>query len=82
MNTNKVEALLNPTSIAILGARENPAGWTARIFTNLQRFDFPGPVYPVNPNHDEIWGTKCYPDLAALPTVPDHLVVMRAARSG
>lgn len=79
MQNNKVDALLNPTSIAILGARENPAGWTARIFANLQRFDFPGPVYPVNPNHDEIWGAKCYPDLGSLPTVPDHLVVMRAA---
>lgn len=79
MSTAKVEALLNPTSIAILGARENPTGWTARIFGTLQRFGFPGPVYPVNPRHDEIWGVPCYADLADLPTVPDHLVIMRAA---
>ena len=79
MNTAKVEALLNPTSVAILGARENPIGWTARIFGTLQRFKFPGPVYPVNPRHDEIWGVPCYADLADLPAVPDHLVVMRAA---
>jgi acetyltransferase len=79
MNTAKVEALLNPTSVAILGARENPTGWTARIFGTLQRFNFPGPVYPVNPRHDEIWGAPCYAGLADLPTVPDHLVVMRAA---
>ena len=79
MNTAKVEALLNPTSVAILGARENPVGWTARIFGTLQRFKFPGPVYPVNPRHDEIWGVPCYADLADLPAVPDHLVVMRAA---
>ncbi|MEE8332968.1 MAG: CoA-binding protein, partial [Alphaproteobacteria bacterium] len=79
MNTDKVAALLNPTSIAILGARENPSGWTARIFANTQRFGFAGPVWPVNPRHDEMWGVKCYPDLAALPAVPDHLVVMRAA---
>ena len=79
MTTAKVEALLNPTSIAILGARENPTGWTARIFGTLQRFNFPGPVYPVNPRHDEIWGVPCYADLSALPAVPDHLVCMRAA---
>ncbi len=79
MNTDKVSALLNPTSIAILGARENPTGWTARIFANLQRFGFDGPVWPVNPRHEEIWGVRCYADLAALPGVPDHLVVMRAA---
>src|SRR5690606_20327298 len=81
MRTAKVEALLNPTSVAILGARENPSGWTARIFANLQRFGFPGPVYPVNPNHDTIWGVPCFPDLSALPAAPDHLVVMRAAPS-
>src|SRR5690606_24252376 len=81
MRTAKVEALLNPTSVAILGARENPSGWTARIFANLQRFDFPGPVYPVNPNHDTIWGVPCFPGLPALPVAPDHLVVMRAAPS-
>ena len=77
--TEKVRALLNPTSVAILGAREQPTGWTARIFANLQRFEFPGPVYPVNPRHREIWGVPCFPDLVSLPTTPDHLVVMRAA---
>jgi acetyltransferase len=79
MSSRKVEALLNPTSIAILGARGNPSGWTARIFANFQRFGFDGPVWPVNPNHSEMWGVPCYPDLASLPGVPDHLVVMRAA---
>lgn len=79
MRTEKVAALLNPTSIAILGARENPSGWTARIFANLQRFEFSGPFWPVNPRAEEMWGVKCYPDLASLPEPPDHLVVMRSA---
>ena len=81
MSTEKVATLLNPTSVAILGARENPSGWTARIFANLIRFDFDGPVYPVNPNHERMWGVECFPDLRSLPRVPDHLVVMRAAAS-
>lgn len=81
MSTEKVAALLHPASVAILGARENPSGWTARIFANLVRFGFAGPVYPVNPNHARIWDVECFPDLRALPTVPDHLVVMRAASS-
>ena len=81
MSTDKVATLLNPASVAILGARENPSGWTARIFANLVRFEFDGPVYPVNPNHERIWGVECFPDLRSLPAVPDHLVVMRAAAS-
>ncbi len=81
MSTEKVATLLNPASVAILGARENPSGWTARIFANLIRFGFDGPVYPVNPRHERIWGVECFPDLRSLPAVPDHLVVMRAAAS-
>ena len=72
----KVAALLEPESIAILGAREDPSGWTARIFANLRRFGFAGPVWPVNPSRKEIWGGPCYPDVASLPGRPDHLVVM------
>lgn len=79
MSNAKVEALLNPRSVAILGAREQPTGWTARIFANLQRFGFAGPVYPINPRSARIWGVDCYPDLGSLPSPPDHLVVMRAA---
>ncbi len=78
---SKVGALLNPDSVAILGARENPMDWTARIFANYQRFGFDGPVWPVNPRFKEIWGVKCYAGLSDLPGVPDHLVVMRAAAS-
>lgn len=73
---SKVAALLEPESIAILGARDNPSGWTARIFANLQRFGFRGPVWPVNPSRTEIWGVPCYRDLTSLPGRPDHLVVM------
>ena len=80
-STSKVGALLNPQSVAILGARENPMDWTARIFANYKRFNFNGPVWPVNPRLKEIWGVQCYPDLSDLPETPDHLVVMRAANS-
>ncbi len=80
-SASKVEALLNPKSVAILGARENPMDWTARIFANYQRFEFEGSVWPVNPRFDEIWGVPCYADLSDLPAVPDKLVVMRAAAS-
>lgn len=81
MQIAKVEALLNPKSVAILGAREETSGWTARIHANLVRFGFAGPVYPINPRTKEIWGAPCYPDLAALPAPADHLVIMRAAAS-
>jgi acyl-CoA synthetase (NDP forming) len=70
-----VRRLLHPASIAIAGASSRPGGWSGEVFRNLQRSGYPGPVYLLNPRHPQIWDVPCYPDFAALPAPPDHLVV-------
>jgi len=67
--------LLNPPSIAIVGASER-AKWASQIFHNLREFGYPGRVYPVNPRIAEVWGSPCYPDLASLPEAPQHAMVI------
>ena len=67
--------LFNPSSIAIVGASER-AKWPSDIFRNLSKFGYPGKIYPVNPRAAEVWGLKCYPDLAALPEPPQHAMVI------
>src|SRR5207247_8552109 len=37
---------------------------------NLQAQGFPGPVYPVNPRYDEVFGLRAYPSLEDLPEPP------------
>ena len=37
--------------------------------------DFPGALYPVNPNRAEIQGLKAYPSVADLPETPDVAIV-------
>ena len=37
--------------------------------------DFPGALYPVNPNRSEIQGLKAYPSVADLPETPDVAIV-------
>jgi len=72
-----VRALLNPRSIAIVGASDRPGNWSMRVFQNLRRFEFPGPIYPVNPRNSTVWnGETCYPALTDLPEAPDHVVVI------
>lgn len=77
----KVEALLHPRNIAIIGATERPNNWAMRTHRNLQRYGFPGALYPVNPKRDEIWGGPCYRSLADLPEPPDHLLILAPAAS-
>jgi acetyltransferase len=67
--------LLGPTSIAIVGASER-AKWPGQIYRNLRDYGFPGKIYPVNPRGGEVWGIKCYPDLASLPEAPAHAFVI------
>jgi acetate---CoA ligase (ADP-forming) len=72
----KVDALLNPRNVVILGASDTPGNWSQRVWRNVHRYKFPGPVYPLNPRRDQIWDTRCYRSFAELPEPPDHVVVV------
>jgi acyl-CoA synthetase (NDP forming) len=72
-----IRALLNPKSVAIVGASDRPGNWSMRVFQTLRRFAFPGPIYPVNPRNKTVWdGETCYASLSDLPEAPDHVVVI------
>jgi acyl-CoA synthetase (NDP forming) len=72
--------LLEPRSIAIVGA--SPREWSAgqRMIETLAPDRYGGTLYLVNPRYDEIDGTICYPTLRALPETVD-LAVMAVADS-
>ncbi len=68
-------AALNPASIAIIGASDNPHKVGGRPLMYLSRFGYRGRVYPINPARDRVQGAQAYPDLGSLPEVPDLAVV-------
>src|SRR5499426_3262362 len=74
-----IARLFHPRNVVLVGASDRPDHWSRRVFDNLKRFGFAGRVFPVNPNRSEIWGTPCFPDVAALPETPDHLVLFTPA---
>lgn len=78
--TEDVRSLLNPGSVAIIGANDRPGAWPERIRFNLRRFGFPGTIYPVNPKREQLWGGPCYASAADLPEPADHLIVLVPAR--
>src|SRR5258705_9629628 len=71
-----VHALLNPRNVVIVGASDKPGNWAQRVWRNLHRYRCPVPVYPMNPNRDSVWDTRCYKSFAELPEPPDHLVLL------
>jgi acetyltransferase len=72
----KVAALTAPRNVVLVGASDRPGSWAARVWRNLNRYQFPGPIHLINPRRDEIWEKPCYPDFKSLPEAPDHLVVL------
>jgi acetate---CoA ligase (ADP-forming) len=75
-----VENLLRAKSVAIVGASQKGA-WPQGIYRNLKGAKYPGGVYLINPNYQELYGDRCYPNLAACPEVPDELLILIPTRA-
>lgn len=68
--------LINPRSIALLGASDREGSIGERTLSNLlTHSEFGGDVYLVNPSKTELRGMRCWPSISALPQVPDVAVV-------
>ncbi|MEA2830815.1 MAG: hypothetical protein QOF22_1563, partial [Bradyrhizobium sp.] len=72
---NSLKAALDPRSVAIIGASENPNKVGGRPVHYLDKFGFKGKIFPINPSRAEIQGHKCYNSLADLPEAPEMAIV-------
>ena len=74
-------ALVDPSSVALIGASDNPASIGGRALRNLLEFsDFRGRLYLINPARDEIQGQRSWPDVGSLPEVPELVMVAVPAK--
>ena len=62
----RLERLLRPKSIAVLGSR-----WAENVVEQCRKMAFAGPVWPVHPAKTTIGGLQAFPALSQLPGVPD-----------
>ncbi len=69
------DVAFNPRSIALLGASTKDRRGGNRFIETAKAMGYEGRVYPINPNAEEVLGYKCYPSLAAVPEVPDLVIV-------
>ncbi len=63
-------------SVAVVGASRKRGKAGHEIVASLVGAGFEGPIYPVNPEAQDIEGLRCYPSLKALPEPPDLVVVV------
>jgi acetate---CoA ligase (ADP-forming) len=67
--------MFEPQAVAVVGASRTPGSIGRRVLRALTAGGFTGPIYPINPNAEELDGVRCYPSLSAAPSGVDLAVV-------
>jgi len=65
--TSEIDFFLNPKTVAVVGATNNPVKFGHFLLLNLLDLGFKGKVYPVNLKADEVLGLKAYPRVDLIP---------------
>lgn len=73
--------LLNPKSIAIIGAAREKEKVGRVILDNVIKAGYKGRIYPVNPRADEIAGLKSYPSINDINGPIDLVVIVTPAKT-
>ena len=77
---NPLRQIMNPRSIAWVGASNNPTKMGTIQLLVLKQMNFPGPVYPIHPKEKTVVGYKAYASAADLPEIPDLAVLIVPTR--
>ncbi len=76
----RFDALLAPTSIALIGASEDATSLSGLPLHVLRQHGYGGAIYPVNPRHRQVGGLRCYASIGEVPGPVDLAVIaVRAA---
>ncbi len=70
-----LKTLLNPRSVAVIGASEDQSKFGGRLYKTLLQHRYAGTVYPINPGRDTLFGLKTFPHVSATPTAPDMVIM-------
>ncbi|MBP7608115.1 MAG: bifunctional acetate--CoA ligase family protein/GNAT family N-acetyltransferase [Steroidobacteraceae bacterium] len=75
MTAKRIEAVLRPASVAVVGASATPGSIGDVLCRNLREGGFRGPVFYVNPRHASIGDEPSYPDVRSLPQAVDVAII-------
>jgi acetyltransferase len=75
-----LDSFFSPDSIALIGASRDLEKIPGRLLSMLRKNDYPGKLYPINPNYGDIDGLKCYPSISAVGQPIDLAIVIIPAK--
>jgi acetyltransferase len=78
--TNGQRRMLNPKTVALIGASEKEGSVGRAILENLL-LSKNRKLFPINPNRTTVLGVQCYPDVSKVPEQVDLAVIATPART-
>jgi acyl-CoA synthetase (NDP forming)/GNAT superfamily N-acetyltransferase len=72
---NSLVPLLQPKTVAVVGASRDPQALGSMIFRAVLRSNFSGTVYPVNNQTPSVYGVRAYASLRDLPERAELVIV-------
>ncbi|TPQ42798.1 CoA-binding protein [Bradyrhizobium guangdongense] len=76
-----LDSFFAPASIALIGASRDHEKIPGRLLSMLRKNEYPGHIYPVNPNYSDIDGIACYKSVAEIGAPIDLAVIIIPARA-
>ena len=71
----RIAEMLQPGSVAVIGASDDLSKFGGRLFHLLVRHRFDGAIYPINRRRESLSGIRCYAQISATPRPPDMAVM-------
>lgn len=67
--------VLNPVSVAVVGASPRPGSTGGSVLANLRRAGYPGNLAAIHPTATDVGGTPAYRSVADVPFTPELAVI-------
>ena len=76
-----LDTFFAPGSIALIGASRDLEKIPGRLLSMLRKNNYPGKIYPINPNYGDIEGLRVYPSIVDVGEPIDLAIVIIPARA-
>src|SRR3954467_2390791 len=76
-----LDSFFAPDSIALIGASRDLEKIPGRLLSMLRKNEYPGQIYPINPNYGDIDGLKCFASITDVGHPIDLAIVIIPARA-
>lgn len=80
LSLKNVKKVMEPKSIAVIGASKNPTKIGHAILKNMLISGYVGKLYAVNPSSDNILGVKCYKSILDIKSKVDCAIISIPAK--